>query len=61
MRAELAGRVPTYVSTQEKLSSQAEQLADSLQKNDIQPYHRPAACQHCPYKTICRNAAQEKE
>ncbi len=60
LQATLAKKVPTYEARESKMSAQAEGLADSLNKNNFKPLHKPDACSHCSYRAICRNAAIEK-
>lgn len=57
----LKKKVPTYGDREEKISEQADGLARSLNNNDFRPVHKPNACATCHFKSICRNAATEKE
>lgn len=56
----LAKKVPTYSEKEQDLVHQADFYASGIVKNEFTPVHKPSACQHCPYRPICRNAAIEK-
>lgn len=52
-------KVPTFAARQDSIQASVEQF---LQKQeDILPVHEAGSCKNCPYRSICRNGAREKE
>lgn len=54
-------KVDTYQKRSEDTLDQAREYARSVKESRFLPEHKADACQRCPYRTICRNAAFEKE
>lgn len=53
-------KTPTYEERIEETRKAAYSLIENLKTGCVLPLHQKGACQHCAYRSVCRNGAQER-